>query len=302
MSDLTPQIRDMVKELLAKGEVKYFIGWEKGSLPWQSPPAFVTKPEEADRLIWDQYCLTNLTVYLLDDRYVDGKIGLLVKGCDSRAVVRLIQDQQFDRDKVYLVGIPCSGMRDAEVAARVGQAGDPNYQDVPLARKCQECTHRNPVLYDVLIGEPVEEEMPGAQEKIASRIDQLASQGLNERYAFWEKAYSRCIRCYACRNICPACDCPTCYLDAPRSDWLSKAVGTAGNAAYGLTRALHVAGRCIQCGECERACPVNIPIMTLNQKIARDINELFGPYEAGMSVDSPLPLGEYRADDPGEFL
>jgi len=65
-----------------------------------------------------------------------------------------------------------------------------------------------------------------------------------------------------------------------------------------------MAGRCVECGECERVCPVNIPLMLVNRKLIKDVNEFFGPYEAGMEYveGRKPPLSVYRENDPDDFL
>lgn len=293
MNDLTSKMRTVAKELLEKGEVKYVIGWEKGTLFFQSPPVFIDRPEDADRLVWDEFCLANLGIYLLDDRYGEGKIGVFAKGCDSRGIVRIIQDKQFPRERVYIIGIPCSGLKDPDKALELGSK-----EEAPAASKCTLCTHRNPVIYDTMIGEPVPETEPKNKFEAVTELEKLTP---DERYEYWVRQYSRCLRCFACRNVCPACNCTECMFDQTAVGWLPKLVGNAENQFYGLVRAFHVAGRCVECGECERVCPVNIPIMSVNLKIIKDINELFGPYEAGVDLEQVPPLMTYNPDDPEEF-
>ncbi len=295
MNEITQKMRFAAREILEKKEVNYVIGWEKGSFAYQSPPVFIDKGEDVDRLIWDEFCISNLAVYLLDERCRETKVGLFVKGCDSRGVVRLIQDRQVPRDRVYIMGIPCPGVKDPVKSAKAGR------EQAPLADKCLYCTSKNPVLYDVILGDKVQEgSLTGENERFAEITD-FEEKDLDKRYEFWSQQFDRCIRCFACRNICPACNCAVCCFEQPRVGWLSKYVGRSQNEFYILTRALHVAGRCIECGECERACPVNIPIMKLNRKIIKDINELFGQYEAGLDLEQTPPLGRYETDDPDEF-
>jgi ferredoxin len=76
------------------------------------------------------------------------------------------------------------------------------------------------------------------------------------------------------------------------------------NAMYHIIRAFHVAGRCVECGECERACPVGIPLMALNRKLIKDVDAYFGPYEAGLTLsdDNRPPLSRYENSDPDEFI
>ncbi|MEW6662291.1 MAG: 4Fe-4S dicluster domain-containing protein [Bacillota bacterium] len=295
MNEITLKMREIARDLLERGEVQRVLGWEKGTFPYQSTPFFAETPADADKLIWDEYCLNNLAVYLLDFRYGEEKVALFVKGCDSRGVVRLIQDKQFPRERVYLIGIPCPGLKDAAAAAKL-----PAGAEVPLADKCRTCTHKNPVLYDVLVGP---EEPPAKIEgDLFAGVKELEAMEPEERFEFWQSQYERCIRCYACRNVCPACNCRECIFDQTAKEWLSKEVNGANNQFFGMIRAFHVAGRCIDCGECERVCPMDIPIMKLNRKVIKDINELFGDYEAGTDLEKLPPLGLYSADDPEEFM
>lgn len=298
MNDLTTLMRQTAKELLENQEVSLVLGWEKGTFWYQSPPAFIKKAEDAERLVWDDFCLANLAHYLLDYRYSDQKIALFVKGCDSRGVNRLLQDLQVKRERVVLIGIPCPGLKDAQKALLLS----PDEQEkLPLAARCQDCRYHNPVVYDRLLGEKLGEDAAAARDPYA----QIAAEETkipDERYQTWESAFSRCIRCFACRNVCPACNCTVCCFDLPRVQWISKQITPADNAGYLLTRAFHVAGRCIECGECEEVCPMGLPLMQLNKKIAKDIRELFEAGDAGVSLEVPPPLGIYSLDDPDQFM
>ncbi len=295
MVDLTLELRKTAKELLEKGEVKLVMGWEKGNFPYSTTPVFIDKPEEADRLVWDEYCTNNLALYMLDYKHIDGKVAIFVKGCDSRGINRLIQDKQLDRGKVILIGLSCPGMKDEKIAKKLG----PN-ADIPMAQKCQECRYPDPVVYDSFLGEKQNKKVP---EKIdLSEVEAIEEKTPDEKYQIFTANYEKCLRCYACRNVCPACNCKECIFDQNATGWLAKANNTSNNMFFGLTRAMHVAGRCIECGECERVCSVNIPIMLLNKKIMKDINFLFGDYDAGLETEERLPLGGYDYTDPEEFM
>lgn len=295
MNEMTVKMRQVARELLDKGEVNLIIGWEKGRFFYQSSPVFITKPEEADSLVWDEFCHASLAKYLLDYQFHEGKIGLFVKGCDSRAVLRLMQDNQLDRDKVYLIGIPCGGLKDPDQAEALGEKAG----ELALAGRCRHCAYPTPLVYDTLLGEAI----PGKEvARDFADVIEIENMTVEEKFEFWQQQFAKCIRCYACRNVCPACNCRECCFDQQKPDWLGKANNTSENGFYHLTRAMHVAGRCIECGECQRACPVGIPIMLLNKKIIKDINEFFGPYEAGITTEQKPPLGEFKTDDPEKFM
>jgi len=275
------------------------IGWEKGTFWYLSPPAFIDKPEDVEKLVWDEYCHNNLSKYLLDLKNQEGKAAIFVKGCDSRAFNRLLQDKQINREKVILIGVPCEGLKDQAKAKELGQNGD-----IPQAEKCEGCQYPNPLVYDYLVGEEAQLDEVAATKEAPDYSDVKAIEEMtpDEKYDFWTKQYDRCIRCYACRNVCPACSCRECVFDQTRIGWIGKANNSSENKFFALTRAMHVAGRCIECGECERACPMDIPIMLLNKKLIKDINELFGENAAGIDPEGNLPLGHFDKNDPEEFM
>lgn len=296
MEELTLQLRHTAKEILEKGEANVVIGWEKGTFWYSSTPVFITKPEDAERLIWDEYCVNNLAKYLMEYKNNEGKVAVFVKGCDSRAINVLLQDKQIDRDKIILIGLACPGMKDEKKAKEMGQNAA-----IPMARKCVECRYPNALTYDIFIGEnKVIKEVPGNDD--FSEVKNIEAMSPDEKYNLFSENYERCLRCYACRNICPACNCKECIFDQTASGWSAKANNVSENMFFAMTRAMHVAGRCIGCGECERVCPVDIPIMLLNKKLIQDINDLFGEYEAGTDIEARLPLGGYEYTDPEEFM
>lgn len=78
-------------------------------------------------------------------------------------------------------------------------------------------------------------------------------------------------------------------------------VGLDENRMFHLGRAMHLAGRCVGCGACDRACPVDIPLRALNTKLACETRDLFGVV-AGLSMDQKPPLVEFLPGDTEEAL
>ncbi len=294
MSDIQSEMRAVAKKLLESGEATVVIGWEKGTMPYNSTPVMIRSAAEVDKLIWDEYCQQNLSTYLIDFIYTEDKVAIFAKGCDTRAYNRLIQDKRITADKCIIIGVPCSGMKNAKAAARL-----PEGAEVPMANACKECRYPNPVVFDRKIGQDV---TPWCTEKNFADVEAIEAMGQDEKAAFWQSQYSKCIRCYACRNICPACNCTNCIFDQSASGWQSKDINASENEFYGVTRAFHVAGRCIECGQCEMVCPSDIPIMLMNKKFIKDIDTLFGAYEAGIETEGPTPLSHYEVSDPEEFM
>jgi ferredoxin len=215
-----------------------------------------------------------------------GKVGVVVRGCDSRAIVRLIVEQVINREDVYLIGVGCPGMLNRETDE--------------LLKKCAECRHHNPVIFDEMIGE--ESDATSELDRFYE-IEETAAMPRGEREVYFDHIFAKCIRCYACRDVCPCCTCRQCFVDQSREGWIGKQNNIAENRFYGLTRVMHIADRCIECGECERVCPMNLPLMQLNRKVIHDIDELFNAEEAGLSLDEPFAaLNTYSLDDVEEFM
>ena len=285
MSSIQESMRARARELLESGEVIAVIGWEAGRFTNQTTPFIFSDPKQADRLVFNDYCVNSLGKYVRDF-HGKGKVAVFARGCESRAIVRLLSDEVILRDEVYILGISCPGMHD-----RTNQE---------LLKKCAECRHADPVVFDEMLGEPQTKPVTVERFDEVKRIEALPRE---QREAYFSTVFSKCIRCYACRDVCPCCTCRQCFVDQRREGWLGKQNNTAENRYYGLTRVMHVGDRCIECGECERVCPMNLPLMSLNRKVLYDINNLFGEYETALSVEEPpAALTTYSLDDIEEFM
>lgn len=299
-SSITQEMRKIARELLEQKTVARVIGWGKGPKWHPTQPAVISDPADTERLVWDDFAIGGTATYLLNERDHDHKVAIFVKGCDSRGVLRIIQDNQIARERLIIIGIPCSGKKDPRM---MQQGRGPNQkglseEQIPLAKKCQECRYHNPVIYDQLLGEKVD---ITPKEDRMQEIIEIENLSPDEKYAHFQKAFEKCIRCFACRNVCPACNCRDCVFDQTRPQWVDKSSELADNQMYHLIRAIHMIGRCVECGECERVCPQEIPLMQINKKLIKDVNQLFGPYDAGVNLEEKPPLVCYQLDDPEEF-
>jgi len=314
MSGYIDKIREISERLLKEGNVNMVIGFKKGTMPMMNEPCFVKKPENVGTLIWDSNCGINLANYLTDRKE---KIAVIAKGCDSRNIVTHIIENKIKREQLVIIGVPCQGMidrhkitsmveteilsvteKDGKVLVKSKDSEKTLEKAEVLQQNCTLCTHRNPVIYDELAGELVEEQKDVDRYADIRKIEAMPA---DEKWKLFDDLLSPCIRCYACRNACPLCYCPTCFVDESRPQWVGKSTDPIDTRTFHFLRAYHCAGRCTDCGSCERACPVGINMRLLTRKLEKDCFESFG-WEAGLTLEQRPPLDTYTMNDPEDFI
>jgi formate dehydrogenase (coenzyme F420) beta subunit len=315
MVEYTKKIREIAKRLLTEKKVDAVIGYRQGSIPMMNEPILVRDPEKVDDLYWDSFCGVNLANYLPKRKE---RLAIVAKGCDSRNVIVHLQEGQIKREQLTIIGVPCQGMIDrrkiqAKLAGkeplRVEESGDmvivegkgfkENFPKAEMLQdNCAICIHRNPVLYDELVAESVTEQTGLDRYEDVRAVEAMDPAA---RWKVFEELIAPCIRCYACRNACPLCYCPTCFVDESRPQWVGKSLDPTDVRTFHYLRAFHCAGRCTDCGACERACPVGIKVRQFTKKLEKDILELY-KFEAGMVQEGRPPLDVFRPDDPENFI
>jgi ferredoxin len=244
-----------------------------------------------------------------------------LKGCDSRSVVNLVKEGQVKRDALFIVGVACAGILDAEkLLAAVGDGAVTNVEEDDdtivvtsrsgtkrlkrtdyLSLSCKACEHPVPSVYDKLVGEAPS----GFQSPIVNRQSSIARDFLAkpraERWREFEAELGKCIRCYACRQACPNCYCRECFAEQTRPKWLGVTSELSDVMFYHIGRIFHQAGRCVDCGACARACPTGVNLRLFTSLLADEVKARFGT-EPGLSLEEPSPLLTHRMDDRQEFM
>lgn len=302
-------------ELFANGTVDRMLGWKKGEFSYDVTPGVFTGMDEVNAaFIWNGFCGANLSKYLLaETAKTEKKVLVFLKPCDSYSFNQLLTEHRFQREKVYAVGVPCAGMADPRrLKEKIDGVSSVDFQGEKvvvhtlfdgdeelefaglLPDRCLHCKSHKHVAYDELLGEEGETLDSGRFDE----VEKLENMTPDERFAFWQGELSRCIRCNACRDVCPACTCEKCVFDNPRSGVENKAAANSfEEKMFHIIRAFHVAGRCTDCGECSRVCPQHIPLHLLNRKFIKDVNAFYGEYQAGAEAGSRAPLVNYSQDD-----
>lgn len=298
------------KELLAEGKVQKVVGWKKGLFDEDITPAVFSSAEELDKdFVFNKFCKANLSKYLVgitreieikksttrmnntmakqrdpnaEDKPIPSEVVLVfLTPSDTYSFTQLLKENRITRNDVYAIGIPCQDTLDGE-------------------NLCDSCKGKKHVSCDELLG--VDEEAEKSLEPNTERMEEVAkleAMTSQERYDFWRNEFSRCIRCNACRNVCPACTCEKCVFDNNALYTSQKVAQTSfEESLFHIVRAWHVAGRCTDCGECSRVCPEHIPLYLLNRKFIKDINEIYGNYQAGSDMESKPAMLQFKENDP----
>jgi coenzyme F420-reducing hydrogenase beta subunit len=277
---LVEELRQTCRQILESGQARVVIGYGQSAPHLSAYPVFITKPEDVEKLVWNNQCFPNLVAYLKrKEIQALGKPAVIVKGCDEKSLVVLERESQIQRDQMVVVGIACDGV------------------GAPLEPKCRTCEVHVPRFSDTVVGSS--SAAPSGDRY--ARLEEFRKKTPEERWQFWVAEMDRCVKCYACRQVCPLCYCERCIVDKNRPTCIDTSPTVKGNFAWHITRAFHLAGRCIGCGECSRGCPAGIDLALLNQALAESAERQF-EYRAGMDPAVDTLIGSYSNQDKENFI
>ncbi|MDY6862223.1 MAG: Coenzyme F420 hydrogenase/dehydrogenase, beta subunit C-terminal domain [Thermodesulfobacteriota bacterium] len=309
------EIRLTVKKLFDEDKIDILIGYSPGTLPLRTSPVFLRKEDDVEVLVWNSFCENTLSNYLKN--YKDKRVGIVAKGCDSRLINLLLLESQVKKENLVVIGVPCRGVIDRKkidkITGGMEVTGSEEKEDGILIffdgtdkkvtkadilhDSCMICNYKNAVSSDIFIGEKEKEEKVDPYNKIR----EMEENSTDERWNYFNKEIEKCIRCYACRNVCPMCYCQECFVDCTDPEWFGKTAEIKDTKMFHIVRAYHMAGRCVDCGACVKACPMDVDLRFLTKKIEKDVLEFFA-YEAGVKDDEPPPFTTFKPEDPQEFI
>ncbi len=312
------KLRSEAKALLEQEKVAYVAGFAPGTMKFTTTPLITRDKDSVDKLVINPFIVNNLAGFLTG---LKGKVAVVAKGCDGRSIVSLLQDNKVAREDVFIIGVPCPGMIDLTKVEKLAGRDRDKLDDITrdgdkvtvtvvgkssqypvnqvLFDNCLACDTPNPPVYDILLDEPA---VPvGEKETSQAVVEELRQKAPAERWQFWKKEFERCVRCYACRSVCPACFCERCFVEETEPKWVLPAPRWQDNLLFQVTRNIHVAGRCTDCGECQRVCPVNIPLRSLSREMYDIVGELFS-FKSGMDPEAQPLMVHYEQEEVEDFF
>ncbi len=245
-------------------------------------------------------------------------IGVIARGCTTRSIIIHLQERQYDRSEVYIIGVPCDGyVEGKKLKTAIGGAdiiegsidagqikmktsdGDKTIalKDV-LSNSCRTCHFNNPIIFDTMVGSPAAAMNPDAEYE---EVKEFEAKPIEERWAYFTKEMEKCIRCNACRQACPSCYCPTCFAEQSQPQWVGIGEDATDTQVFQFMRLYHMVGRCVDCGSCVAVCPMGVDLRKFLKKIDKDCWEMFGN-RAGSSMEDMPPLGKHSENDKLDFI
>jgi ferredoxin len=323
------EMKDNALKLLNDNHVDVIIGYTKGTVPLSCSPIIITKPEEIDKLVWNNLCYVNLAKYLVpripqlkDPKKGNLKVGIISKGCVGRALIHLSVENQINLENIKIIGIPCNGIINRKkIEKEVGEkeilevyaSGDvivvkgKNFeQKFPFSEYinelCKVCKVKSPPsisnLTESCLGKC--QEIISIEDTFSDLVD-FESKSSKEKWDYIKSTLENCTRCYACREACPMCYCNLCFVDQNKPVWFNKTTDLPDIIVFHLIRAMHLAGRCVACGACSSVCPMGIDLNLITRKLEKIVNERYN-FTSGLSNKTLPPLMTFNLKDREDFM
>jgi len=277
----TAAMRAAAADLLRRGRVDAVIGHEMHAGAQRARPCVARGADDVERLVVNPLCLNNLAVFLVREETRNlGRLAIVARPNDMRTMVVLVQEGQVEPDNVLALGIEIEGPLNPDGGREFLGALDLAAMEKLLNERYRATALAAPEM---------------------AEVDRLERMRPRERLDFWSAEFSRCIKCYACRQVCPLCYCARCIVEKSQPRWISGAIEPGANMTWNLARAFHLAGRCTHCGACARACPMAVRLDLLNLALARQAYDAFG-YLAGFDHEAEPPMTTFSEKDSDEFV
>jgi len=289
----TSEIRALSRKLLDEGKVDVVLAYTDGDLgDGALIPVFIRSAEDVWKIKWGDRCWQHLAPYLHGRK---DRVAVVAKPCDARAIVQYIIESQLERDNIYIIGVDCPGMIDTDGDPRPG---------------CGECTVRVAPVYDTRIEDDRISKTEGDVPFVLSnktkgtspsvlllsptlRTEELSPSGSLRRF---REEIDKCILCYSCRQACYGCYCKTCFIQRDMPDWQPAEIDAGTKMTFHIGRAMHLAGRCVECGACESACASGVNVRYIIKEATDFIEEQYG-FKTGMDFDATQAMLTYKLED-----
>lgn len=295
-----------IKEALKNKEISLLLGYGPGRNEYTTVPMVFKRLEDFNKLKLNHFCNHNLVTYLIElAKEPASKLAIMVKPCDGKSLVELQRENQFRKDNVVIISLPCEGIIDLKKVRALQKENTESIRNITIeadkatigfaernitvdlldivSNKCLECELKTSPIYDELLGEA----NPPATKQPKGNAKMALEDGEQQR-EYWLQQYESCIRCGACRKVCPMCYCETCVFEQPKSAILEQQASKKDNGIFLMGRAMHLAGRCTNCGRCSEVCPVSIDHDGINKPLAQYVLDTFEIKAGEQNDKAPL--------------
>ncbi len=254
-------IANQVEQLLEQEKVDIFLGYRE--LEGHLIPHGYTREnlnELKDLKVSDKrYSLEKIATHLAE-KDPELKIGIIARECNQRALNLLYTWNQLKPEKIETITVNCCPSK---------------------LKQHNDCSYLEP-------GNTGDFKKKNGVDPNADSAEFMELNDGSQRLSKWMYEFSKCVKCYGCRNICPVCFCTECSLE--HSELIEPGNLPPEVPIFHLVRASHMAGRCIDCGLCEEACPAEIPLRLLYREMNRIVSNVFD-YRPGEGIEkSPFSM------------